>query len=198
MSSNVKKGLMVIFAVIMVGILFVVGMFMFFTSTLKKYEFTTDETRAQYANAVGYTQYEDENIKFQYPEAWIVGSELTPETDDVIFVEKLDPATTLNVEYQIITEEEAGGTAEDYSPYRFNVNTKATGKSKTTIAERWVMVNDKETYMYYTGGSVPGRENVIRYNLTYYTFLGDEKVMYVFISAGDKEMLETIAASLEY
>ncbi len=198
MKKNTKIGIAVLIGLIVLGLLFATSMFMFFKSILKNYDFTTDEKSSQYANAVGYTQYEDENIKFQYPAEWVIGNELTDSTDDISFVESLDPWLAPNIKYQIFEEGELGFKESEYNPFKFSVNTSSSGTTKTTVAERWLKVNDKKTFMYYTAGKVANHENEYRHNLLYYTFIGDREVMYVQISTRDKETLETIAASLEY
>ncbi len=202
MKKNTKIVVGIVTGVVALFLLFVLGIVLFVISIFNKYEFTTEETREAYANVSGYTAYEDENIKFRYPTEWVVGDELTEQTEDVIFAKTTDTPETEVIQYQIVTEEEAQISESNYNPLNSNVNTNTkvtpNGTVKITECRRWMKINDKKTLMLYQAWSDENTAGKTAYKLQYYTFIGDGEVMYVNISTYDKEVLNTIAASLEY
>ncbi len=202
MKKNTKIVIGVVTGVVLLGILGILAMVMFLMSVFNSYEFTTEELRIEYANPSGYTHYEDENIEFNYPSTWVVGNELTATTEDIIFAKTDETPNTDVVQYQIVTEAEAGISESNYNPMDSNVNksvkTTPNGVMKLTECRRWLKVNDKKTLMLFQSWGDESIDNKTAYNLDYYTFIGDGNIMYVHISTYDKEILTTIAASLEY
>ncbi len=202
MKKNTKIGIAVLCGLVVLGIMFVTMIVMFFTSMLNKYEFTTEELKVEYENVEGYTQYKDEYISFKYPSDWINGSDLTEYPNDVIFVENMDPAKTPNISYRVYREDELNLTEEDYNPLKFSVNSSSSivsgKKVAVTSAERWLEVNDKKTYMEYVAGNSSEYTDESRYNLAYYSFIDNDKILYIYMSAENEEQFEVMAASLDY
>ncbi len=205
MKKNTKIAIGIVSGLIIVGILFLTLIVLFFIKMLDKYEFTSEEQKSIYSQVSesdGYTTFEDENITFKYPSDWYMNNELTETTDDVIFVENEDPATTPNIQYQIVDAEVLGMYEEQYKPFQFSIKTTTNfidgNKIQSNTAERWLMVNDKKTYMWYAAGNNEVYPDELRYNLEYYSFIDDGKILFVRLSIEDKEEFDVMAASLDY